>query len=127
MPDWLVVVLLGIVEGITEFLPISSTAHLLITEHFLPGAQKFVGNDLFNIVIQCGAVVAVIPLASFLAIIPKSARRRLPDLPALPRQITGPEIAARNQLRHDAHRDLRHRLRADVEAQRGVDPAKGLG
>lgn len=62
MPDWLVVVLLGIVEGITEFLPISSTAHLLITEHFLPGAQKFVGNDLFNIVIQCGAVIAVIPL-----------------------------------------------------------------
>jgi undecaprenyl-diphosphatase len=62
VPDWLVVVLLGIVEGITEFLPISSTAHLLITEHFLPGAQKFVGNDLFNIVIQCGAVVAVIPL-----------------------------------------------------------------
>lgn len=62
VPDWLVVTLLGIVEGITEFLPVSSTAHLLITEHFLPDAHKFLGNDLFNIVIQCGAVLAVIPL-----------------------------------------------------------------
>ncbi len=53
---------LGIVEGITEFLPISSTAHLLICEQFIPGGAKFVGNDLFNIVIQCGAVLAVIPL-----------------------------------------------------------------
>ena len=62
MPDWLIVVLLGIVEGITEFLPISSTAHLLICEHFLPGGEKYVGDDLFNIVIQCGAVLAVVPL-----------------------------------------------------------------
>jgi undecaprenyl-diphosphatase len=50
------------VEGITEFLPVSSTAHLLITEHFIPAARKFHGNDLFNIVIQSGAVLAVIPL-----------------------------------------------------------------
>ncbi len=62
VPDWLIVALLGIVEGITEFLPISSTAHLLICERFIPGGAKFVGNDLFNIVIQCGAVLAVIPL-----------------------------------------------------------------
>jgi undecaprenyl-diphosphatase len=62
VPDWLIVTLLGIVEGITEFLPISSTAHLLICEQFLPGGAKFAGNDLFNIVIQSGAVLAVIPL-----------------------------------------------------------------
>jgi undecaprenyl-diphosphatase len=62
VPDWLIVVLLGIVEGITEFLPISSTAHLLICEQFVPGGKKYVGDDLFNIVIQCGAVMAVIPL-----------------------------------------------------------------
>jgi undecaprenyl-diphosphatase len=62
VPDWLIVTLLGIVEGITEFLPISSTAHLLICEQFIPGGEKYVGNDLFNIVIQCGAVLAVIPL-----------------------------------------------------------------
>jgi undecaprenyl-diphosphatase len=62
VPDWLVVVILGIVEGITEFLPISSTAHLLVVERFVPGGDRYMGNDLFNIVIQCGAVLAVIPL-----------------------------------------------------------------
>jgi undecaprenyl-diphosphatase len=62
VPDWLLVIVLGIIEGITEFLPVSSTAHLLIAEQLLPGGEKFTGNDLFNIVIQCGAVLAVIPL-----------------------------------------------------------------
>jgi undecaprenyl-diphosphatase len=61
VPDWLIVALLGIVEGITEFLPVSSTAHLLACETFIPGAAAF-RNDLFNVVIQCGAVLAVIPL-----------------------------------------------------------------
>ncbi len=55
MHEVLVVVILGLIEGITEFLPISSTGHLLIAEHFL-GAQ----SDLFNAVIQCGAVLAVV-------------------------------------------------------------------
>jgi undecaprenyl-diphosphatase len=58
MPDWLNALILGIVEGITEFIPVSSTGHLLLTEHLL----KHTETDLFNIVIQCGAVVAVIPL-----------------------------------------------------------------
>jgi undecaprenyl-diphosphatase len=57
MPDWLVVTILGIIEGITEFIPVSSTGHLLIAEHWLPRQ-----SDLFNIVIQCGAVLAVLPL-----------------------------------------------------------------
>jgi undecaprenyl-diphosphatase len=57
MFDWVAIVLLGIIEGITEFLPISSTAHLLISEHWLPRQ-----SDLFNIVIQSGAVLAVLPL-----------------------------------------------------------------
>src|SRR6266481_892851 len=57
MPTWIVVVVLGIIEGITEFLPISSTGHLLIAEQWLPRQ-----SDLFNIVIQCGAVIAVLPL-----------------------------------------------------------------
>ena len=55
MPEWVVVVILGIIEGVTEFLPISSTGHLLIAEHWLPRQ-----SDLFNTVIQCGAVLAVI-------------------------------------------------------------------
>jgi undecaprenyl-diphosphatase len=57
MPDWLAVVLLGILEGLTEFIPVSSTGHLLLAERWLPRQ-----SDLFNIVIQCGAVLAVLPL-----------------------------------------------------------------
>jgi len=58
MPDWIAVLLLGIVEGITEFLPVSSTGHLLIAEHLFRISQ----SDLFNVVIQSGAVIAVLPL-----------------------------------------------------------------
>jgi undecaprenyl-diphosphatase len=57
MPYWFAIVLLGIVEGITEFLPVSSTGHLLIAQRWLPHQ-----TDLFNIVIQSGAVLAVLPL-----------------------------------------------------------------
>jgi undecaprenyl-diphosphatase len=57
VPDWLVMTILGIVEGITEFIPVSSTGHLLLVEHWLPRQ-----SDLFNVVIQCGAVIAVLPL-----------------------------------------------------------------
>src|SRR5438876_10369622 len=59
MTDRVTIVLLGINEGITEFLPISSTGHLLIAEQWLPRQ-----TDLFNVVIQCGAVIAVLPLFS---------------------------------------------------------------
>ena len=55
MPHFLLALLLGVIEGITEFLPISSTGHLLIAEHWL-GKQ----SDLFNIVIQAGAILAVV-------------------------------------------------------------------
>jgi undecaprenyl-diphosphatase len=57
MPEWLSVILLGIIEGLTEFIPVSSTGHLLLAEHWLPRQ-----SDLFNVVIQSGAVLAVIPL-----------------------------------------------------------------
>ncbi len=57
MPDWLAIVVLGIIEGITEFLPISSTGHLLLAQQWLPRQ-----SDLFNIFIQGGAVLAVLPL-----------------------------------------------------------------
>ena len=57
LPDWLVGVLLGLIEGLTEFIPVSSTGHLLIAENWLPRQ-----SDLFNIVVQAGAVLAVLPL-----------------------------------------------------------------
>ena len=55
MPDWLQVILLGVIEGITEFLPISSTGHLLL-------AEKWIGErpEHFTIFIQSGAVLAVL-------------------------------------------------------------------
>ena len=57
MPDGIAVILLGVIEGVTEFLPVSSTGHLLLAEnlHWLP--QQ---SELFNTVIQCGAVLAVL-------------------------------------------------------------------
>lgn len=54
MSDLFSALLLGILEGLTEFLPISSTGHLLISQHWL-GAR----SDFFNIVIQAGAILAV--------------------------------------------------------------------
>ncbi|KAF1712452.1 undecaprenyl-diphosphate phosphatase [Pseudoxanthomonas kalamensis DSM 18571] len=55
MTDLLSALLLGIIEGLTEFLPISSTGHLLIAERWL-GHR----SDLFNIGIQAGAILAVV-------------------------------------------------------------------
>ena len=51
----LAALLLGIIEGVTEFLPISSTGHLLLAGRWL-GAR----SDLFNIAIQAGAILAVV-------------------------------------------------------------------
>lgn len=53
MTDLLNAALLGIIEGLTEFLPISSTGHLLIAEHWL-GER----SELFNVAIQAGAILA---------------------------------------------------------------------
>lgn len=55
---WLQVVLLGIVEGVTEFLPISSTAHLLIVGRLI-GFEQSAGGT-FEVFIQLGAVLAVV-------------------------------------------------------------------
>jgi undecaprenyl-diphosphatase len=58
MNDMLHAVLLGIVEGLTEFLPVSSTGHLLVAENFL-GLDKD-RWEAFTVVIQFGAVLSVV-------------------------------------------------------------------
>lgn len=50
-------VILGLVEGITEFLPISSTGHLIVTEHLLGFRDQ---SNTFTVVIQIGAILAVV-------------------------------------------------------------------
>ena len=55
MSDLLQAVVLGVIEGVSEFLPISSTGHLLIAEHWL-GAR----SELFNVAIQAGAILAAL-------------------------------------------------------------------
>jgi undecaprenyl-diphosphatase len=58
--DFLKVVVLGIIEGVTEFLPISSTGHLIVASALLrPGFSEGLQNT-FEIFIQLGAVVAVV-------------------------------------------------------------------
>ncbi|HEX3810199.1 MAG TPA: undecaprenyl-diphosphate phosphatase [Rhizomicrobium sp.] len=58
MHDMINAVILGIVEGLTEFLPVSSTAHLLVTEKLL-GLDKD-SWEAFTVVIQLGAVLSVV-------------------------------------------------------------------
>jgi len=58
MIDILTAVVLGVVEGITEMLPISSTGHLILVNHWFSFGEPF--TKLFDIVIQFGAILAVL-------------------------------------------------------------------
>lgn len=60
MFDIIKAIILGIVEGITEFLPISSTGHLVLVDEFIKLQQSKQFIDMFNVVIQLGAIMAVV-------------------------------------------------------------------
>jgi len=60
MADWLAAIILGLVEGLTEFIPVSSTGHLLLTKSLLGlGDEPW---DTFIVMIQLGAILAVVAL-----------------------------------------------------------------
>src|SRR5258707_9724553 len=64
MSDALRAVILGIVEGVTEFLPVSSTGHLLLAERFFDLGE---GNfwKSFAVLIQLGAILAIVAIYFF--------------------------------------------------------------
>ena len=60
MLDILKSIFLGIIEGITEWLPISSTGHLIIADEFIKLNMSEDFMQMFNVVIQLGAILAVV-------------------------------------------------------------------
>lgn len=60
MLDFIKVVILGIVEGITEWLPVSSTGHLILLGDLLSPGMSDAFMEVFNVVIQLGAIMAVV-------------------------------------------------------------------
>jgi undecaprenyl pyrophosphate phosphatase UppP len=60
MPDWLNAIILGLVEGLTEFIPVSSTGHLLLTKLAL--GLEGPAWDTLIVLIQLGAILAVVAL-----------------------------------------------------------------
>ena len=54
------VIVLGIVEGFTEWLPISSTGHMILVEEIIPLHQPEDFKNVFMVVVQLGAILAVL-------------------------------------------------------------------
>ena len=75
MPTWQVI-LLGLLEGLTEFIPVSSTGHILLAGHFLGFCSP---GKTFEVLIQLGAILAILSVYS------AKLLRMVVDLPSDPR------------------------------------------
>ncbi len=62
MIEYIKSVFMGIIEGITEWLPISSTGHLILINEFMKNDNSFLSSQLYLYVIQLGAILAVLTL-----------------------------------------------------------------
>ena len=63
--DWLRVIVLGIIEGVTEWLPVSSTGHLILLDEIWKGNPEVFTEEftkIFDVIIQLGAILAVVTL-----------------------------------------------------------------
>ena len=58
--EYLKVIILGIVEGITEWLPISSTGHLILVDEFMKLNMSDAFKEMFDVIVQLGAILAVV-------------------------------------------------------------------
>ncbi len=58
--EFIKAIILGIIEGVTEWLPISSTGHLILADEFIKLKQSTEFMNMFNVVIQLGAILAVV-------------------------------------------------------------------
>src|SRR6202166_3996148 len=59
--DFIKAIILGIVEGLTEYIPVSSTGHLLLLQHFFGFGDEDFGNT-FAVLIQLGAILALLSI-----------------------------------------------------------------
>ena len=92
--EFIKVFILGIVEGITEWLPISSTGHMIMVDEFirLKASPEF--KELFLVVIQLGAIMAVVVLywgklwPFYVKPIPMEVRKKLQRAP-MPKRVAG--------------------------------------
>lgn len=62
MPEFLKAIVFGIIEGITEWLPISSTGHMILADEFIKFSSSAEFKEMFLVVIQLGAILAVVVL-----------------------------------------------------------------